>query len=56
MKCGKSQGGLTRGHGLHESMCISWLSTLTDCASIHVAMTSLTKTERHVEEPVSNAP
>jgi hypothetical protein len=52
MKCSKSQGGLTRGQYLHESMRISWLSTFTDCASIHAAMTSVTQTERLVEEHV----
>jgi hypothetical protein len=34
MKCGKSQGGLTRGRGMHETVSISWLSTVADCASI----------------------
>jgi hypothetical protein len=52
MKCGKSQGGLTRGRGMHETVQISWLSTVADCASIHSAMSNVTRTERHVEEHV----
>ena len=38
MRSIKCRGGLTRGRGFHESVRITWLSTLTHCASIRTAL------------------
>ena len=57
MRSIKSRGGLTRGRGMHESVRETWLSTLTDCASVRSALSEVTGAERstpeHVEVGVS---
>jgi hypothetical protein len=50
MRAGKSQGGLTRGRGMEETVRSTWLSTLTACASVHSALSRVTKTEREQAE------
>ena len=53
MMCsGKSQGGLTHGRGMTETVRTTWLSTLTECSSIHAAMVSLTDVEKRTVEHV----
>ena len=51
MRSIKSQGGLTRGRGITESVCLQWMHK---CAGIHEAMTMLTDmktkaSEQHIE-------
>jgi hypothetical protein len=50
MRAGKSTGGLTRGRGMHEAVRTTWLSTLTDCASIHAALSHVTGTDHSERE------
>lgn len=50
----KSRGGLTRGRGVSESVRLLWVKTMHRCASIHNAMSNLTKvlhktSEQHTE-------
>jgi len=42
MKSAKGRGGLTRGRGMHDSVRHTWTSTMSECASIHLAMSSVT--------------
>lgn len=49
-----SRGGLTRGRGITESVCSTWIHSVHTCASVHEAMTSLTNlhhvtSEQHIE-------
>ena len=50
----KSQGGLTRGIGITESVCLQWILSMHKCAGIHETMTMMTNmkikaNERHIE-------
>lgn len=45
MRAVKSRGGLTHGRGMTDSVRLSWVSTMHDCASVHSAITSLTNLE-----------
>lgn len=53
MKSVKSRGGLTRGRGMHDCVRSVWVSTMHECANMHLAMSSMTGTcsgsEGHVE-------
>ena len=54
MRAVKSRGGLTRGRGFSESVRHQWVHTAHECASVHDAMTMLSKlqltsSEQHVE-------
>jgi hypothetical protein len=53
MRSIKSRGGLTRGRGMHETSRVTWLSTMTECARVRMALSSLTgvgqSTSQHVE-------
>ena len=57
MKSVKGRGGLTRGRGMHSSVRYAWTNTMSQCASIHLAMSTVTglndRDHEHVE--VSNA-
>ena len=57
MKSVKGRGGLTRGRGMHSSVRYAWTNTMSECASIHLAMSTLTglndRDHEHVE--VTNA-
>ena len=52
MRSGKSEGGLTHGRGVTETVRTMWLSTLTECSAVHEAMMHLTDVEKHVAEHV----
>jgi len=52
MRAGKSQGGLTHGRGMSETVRTTWLSTLTECSSVHDAMVNLTNVEKRTVEHV----
>ena len=50
----KIRGGLTRGRGVSKSVRLLWVKTVHRCASIHNAMSNLTKvlhktSEQHTE-------
>ena len=50
----KSQGGLTRGIGITESVRLQWILSMHKCAGIHEAMTMMTNmktkaNEQHIE-------
>jgi len=53
MRSMKSRGGLTRGRGVDESVRTVWLSTMHECANVHLAMSSMTGSQSgnqdHVE-------
>lgn len=54
MRSLKSRGGLTRGRGITESVRQQWIYSMHNCASVHLAMTTLTgiqniTSEQHVE-------
>ena len=54
MQSVKSRGGLTSGRGMTESVRLYWVSTMHHFASVHQAMSAVTKTliqtsEQHVE-------
>ena len=54
MRSIKSQGGLTRGRGMSDSVRTLWTSTLHHCAAVHQTLSSVTNTiqkssEQHVE-------
>jgi len=42
MKSLKSQGGLTHGRGLTDSVRLTWVKTMHKCATMHYAMAALT--------------
>lgn len=42
MKSVKGRGGLTHGRGMHDTVQHIWTNTMTDCASIHFAMSAVT--------------
>ena len=42
MRSVKGRGGLTRGRGMHETVRSIWVNTLSVCASVHLAMATLT--------------
>eukprot|EP00111_Clytia_hemisphaerica_P013776 TCONS_00040538-protein len=42
MRSIKSRGGLTRGRGMEENVRQLWVSSMSYCAAVHDAMTSLT--------------
>jgi len=50
MRAGKSQGGLTHGRGMTETVHTTWLSTLTECSSVHDGMVNLTNVDKHTVE------
>ncbi len=52
MRSSKSQGGLTHGRGMTETVRLTWLGTMNDFASIHSTMTVLTNTDRQTTEHV----
>ena len=52
MRSGKSQGGLTHGRGMTETVRTTWLSTLTECSTVHDAMVNLTEVGKHTVEHV----
>jgi len=50
----KSRGGLTYGRGFSENVRLSWIDTMNQCATVHLAMTQLSglqhsSSEQHVE-------
>ena len=47
-----SVGHLTRGHGLHETVRETWLSTLTESATVHTALSKVTGAEKAVFQHV----
>jgi hypothetical protein len=53
----KSRGGLTRGHGLHEMIRITRLSTMTNCTAIRYTLSNVVGLEQpmtgHVEKGAS---
>ena len=54
MRSLKSRGGLTRGRGLTESVRLTWVYTMHQCATVHNSMTTLTglhqkTSEQHTE-------
>jgi len=57
MRAVKSKGGLTSGRGLHETVRLTWVNTLSSCASIRAALTQVTGFKRnavdHAEAGVS---
>ena len=57
IKSVKGRGGLTHGRGMHSSVRYAWTNTISHCASIHLAMSTVTGLNdcdhEHVE--VSNA-
>lgn len=52
MRSGKSPGGLTHGRGMTESVRIAWLSSVTEYASVHAAMSKVTRTDERTVEHV----
>ena len=50
MRTLKSRGGLTRGHGMSESVNLTWIHSMHACGSIHSAMTELTKNKHKTSE------
>jgi len=59
MRSLKSRGGLTRGSGFEESVRMVWVLTMHQCASIHLAMSTLTGLEsanqQHADVGISRA-
>ena len=60
MRSIKSRGGLTRGRGLTESVCLQWIYSMHKCAGVHEAMTTLTDlkhmtSEQHIELGLSRS-
>jgi len=52
MKSVKSRGGLTHGRGMHETVRQIWTTTMSTCAAIHFAMSSLTGLDHSATEHV----
>ena len=52
MRSGKSQGGLTHGRGMTDTVRTTWLSTLTQCSAVHAAMVNVTDTDKCTGEHV----
>jgi len=52
MRSGKRQGGLTHGRGMTKTVRTTWLSTLTECSTVHDAMVNLTEVGKHTVEHV----
>ena len=50
MRALKSRGGLTRGRGFTESVRLTWVYTMHQCASVHNAMTTLTGLHHQTSE------
>jgi len=50
MKSVKGRGGLTRGRGMHETVRHVWTSTMSNCASVHFAMSCLTGTDHDTSD------
>jgi hypothetical protein len=42
MKWAKGRGGLTLGRGMHDSARAMWVNTLSECTTIHMAMSAFT--------------
>jgi len=42
MRSLKSRGGLTHGRGFTETVRLSWVYTMQQCVTVHLAMTQLT--------------
>ena len=58
MRSIKSRCGLTRGHGITESVRTLWINTAHRCSSVHDAMTNLTlakhkTSDQHIEIGIS---
>ena len=54
MRSIKSRGGLTRGRGMSESVCMSWVRSMHVCGMMHQAMATITShvhstSEQHAE-------
>ena len=54
MRSIKSRGGLTRGRGITETVCLQWIYSMHKCAGVHDAMTTITNlkhrtSEQHIE-------
>ena len=54
MRSIKSRGGLTRGIGITESVCLQWILSMHKCAGIHEVMMMMTNmktkaNEQHIE-------
>ena len=50
----KSRGGLTHGCGFSQNVRLSWIYTMHQCATVHLAVTELTglqhnSSEQHVD-------
>jgi hypothetical protein len=43
MRSMKTSGGLTRGRGMTEQQCITWLLAMPACAEVNDAMQELTR-------------
>lgn len=50
MRSMKSQGGLTRGRGMTESVRHQWVYSMHHCAAVQEAMSSLTNRPHHTSE------
>lgn len=48
----RSRGRLTRGRGLHETVCNTWLSTMTDCGAIRSTLASVVGLDKTATEHV----
>ena len=46
----KSRGGLTRGRGFTESVRLTWIYTMHQCATVHNSMTTLTGVHQKTSE------
>ena len=58
MRSIKSRGGLTRGRGMTETVCLQWIYSMYKCAGVHDAMTTITSLkhntcDQHVELGIS---
>jgi hypothetical protein len=56
MRAIKSHGGLTRGRGMHETIRTTWLSTMTECATIRSALSQVVDIEKGVSSHVEIGP
>jgi len=52
MRSIKSQGGLTRGRGMHNTARATWLNTLRECATLRAALSDITRSERSTPDHV----
>ena len=54
MRSIKIQGGLTRGRGMTDTVCLTWIHNMHTCADVHNSMTGLTNlqhktSKQHIE-------